>query len=310
MATLITSDCINCGACEPECPNTAIYQGGVDWELGDATSPAISEDIFYIVPQKCTECVGFYEQEACAAVCPVDCCIPDPDIPETEDVLIARAKELHPDQSFEGDFPSRFKVGGEEAPAEPAESAEAPAPQANGAAEPTPVAAPAPAAPATAPATVAPKPVAVPVPKRELRERLFPGELAESYEAALSRIAPARANIGLGSVVALLQPLLGALPASTKNSLEEALEHIEYYGSGHTEAIITRDDESSQQFQRDVDAAAGIVNASSRFTDGGQLGLGAEVGISTQKFHARGPLGLRELTSYKWVIIGEGQIRE
>ena len=231
MATLITIDCINCGACEPECPNTAIYQGGVDWELGDATSPAISEDIFYIVPQKCTECVGFYEQEACAAVCPVDCCIPDPDIPETEDVLIARAKELHPDQSFEGDFPSRFKVGGEEAPAEPAESADAPAPQANGAAEPAPVAAPAPAAPAAAPVAVAPKPAAVPVPKRELRERLFPGELAESYEAALSRIAPARANIGLGSVVALLQPLLGALPASTKNSLEEALDDPRYFSA-------------------------------------------------------------------------------
>ena len=94
------------------------------------------------------------------------------------------------------------------------------------------------------------------------------------------------------------------------DSLEEALEHIEYYGSGHTEAIITRDDESSQRFQRDVDAAAVIVNASSRFTDGGQLGLGAEVGISTQKFHARGPLGLRELTSYKWVILGEGKVRE
>ena len=94
------------------------------------------------------------------------------------------------------------------------------------------------------------------------------------------------------------------------DSLDEALEHIEYYGSGHTEAIITRDNESSQRFQRDVDAAAVIVNASSRFTDGGQLGLGAEVGISTQKFHARGPLGLRELTSYKWVILGEGQVRE
>ena len=94
------------------------------------------------------------------------------------------------------------------------------------------------------------------------------------------------------------------------DSLDEALEHIETYGSGHTEAIITRDEEASQRFQRDVDAAAVIVNASTRFTDGGQLGLGAEVGISTQKFHARGPLGLRELTSYKWVIIGDGQIRE
>lgn len=94
------------------------------------------------------------------------------------------------------------------------------------------------------------------------------------------------------------------------DSLDEALEHIETYGSGHTEAIITTDEQSSERFQRDVDAAAVIVNASTRFTDGGQLGLGAEVGISTQKFHARGPLGLRELTSYKWVIIGDGQIRE
>ena len=94
------------------------------------------------------------------------------------------------------------------------------------------------------------------------------------------------------------------------DSLDEALEHIETYGSGHTEAIITRDEEASQRFQRDVDAAAVIVNASTRFTDGGQLGLGAEVGISTQKFHARGPLGLKELTSYKWVIIGDGQVRE
>ncbi len=93
------------------------------------------------------------------------------------------------------------------------------------------------------------------------------------------------------------------------DSLEEALEHIETYGSGHTEAIITEDKASAERFLRDVDAAAVIVNASTRFTDGGQLGLGAEVGISTQKFHARGPLGLRELTSYKWVILGDGQIR-
>ena len=94
------------------------------------------------------------------------------------------------------------------------------------------------------------------------------------------------------------------------DSLDEALEHIETYGSGHTEAIITSDADASRRFQLEVDAAAVIVNASTRFTDGGQLGLGAEVGISTQKFHARGPLGLRELTSYKWVMIGDGQIRE
>ena len=94
------------------------------------------------------------------------------------------------------------------------------------------------------------------------------------------------------------------------DSLDEALEHIETYGSGHTEAIITGDADASKRFQLEVDAAAVIVNASTRFTDGGQLGLGAEVGISTQKFHARGPLGLRELTSYKWVMIGDGHVRE
>ena len=94
------------------------------------------------------------------------------------------------------------------------------------------------------------------------------------------------------------------------DSLEEALEHIETYGSGHTEAIITEDAAAAERFLNEVDAAAVIVNASTRFTDGAQLGLGAEVGISTQKFHARGPLGLRELTSYKWVIIGDGQVRE
>ena len=94
------------------------------------------------------------------------------------------------------------------------------------------------------------------------------------------------------------------------DSLDEALEHIETYGSGHTEAIITEDKSAGERFLRDVDAAAVILNASTRFTDGSQLGLGAEVGISTQKFHARGPLGLRELTSYKWVIIGDGQVRE
>ena len=109
MATMITDDCINCGACEPECPNTAIYQGGVEWDLNGATNPAIDDDIFYIVPEKCTECVGFFDQEACAAVCPVDCCIPNPDIVEIEDALLARARELHPEQTFGDDFPSRFK---------------------------------------------------------------------------------------------------------------------------------------------------------------------------------------------------------
>jgi ferredoxin len=109
MATTITSECINCGACEPECPNTAIYAGGVAWELNGATSPAIAQDIYYIVPSKCTECVGFHDHEACAAVCPVDCCIPDPANLETEGVLLARARELHPETTFPDDAPSRFR---------------------------------------------------------------------------------------------------------------------------------------------------------------------------------------------------------
>jgi len=111
MSTLITEECINCGACEPECPNTAIYEGGAPWELDGGSSPAIKEDIYYIAPVKCTECVGFFDQEQCAAVCPVDCCVPDPNIPETEEVLLERARKLHPDQTIGADFPSRFRKG-------------------------------------------------------------------------------------------------------------------------------------------------------------------------------------------------------
>jgi glutamate-5-semialdehyde dehydrogenase len=93
------------------------------------------------------------------------------------------------------------------------------------------------------------------------------------------------------------------------DSLDEALAHIECYGSGHSEAIITEEYGAAMRFLDEVDAACVYVNASTRFTDGGQFGLGAEVGISTQKFHARGPLGVRELTSYKWIIFGSGQVR-
>ncbi len=92
-------------------------------------------------------------------------------------------------------------------------------------------------------------------------------------------------------------------------SLDEALEHIERYGSGHSEAIITEDYQPAMRFLNEVDAACVYANASTRFTDGGQFGLGAEVGISTQKMHARGPLGLKELTTYKWIIFGNGQVR-
>ena len=94
MATMITNDCINCGACEPECPNNAISQG---------------ETIFVIDPQLCTECVGFHDYEACAAVCPVDCCVTDPNNIETEEVLIARARVVHPETRFDDSFESRFR---------------------------------------------------------------------------------------------------------------------------------------------------------------------------------------------------------
>jgi glutamate-5-semialdehyde dehydrogenase len=102
-----------------------------------------------------------------------------------------------------------------------------------------------------------------------------------------------------------------ALIAAIKivDSLDEALQHIERYGSGHSEAIVAEDKSVAACFLNEVDAACVYANASTRFTDGGQFGLGAEIGISTQKFHARGPMALRELTSYKWIIIGDGHVR-
>lgn len=93
-------------------------------------------------------------------------------------------------------------------------------------------------------------------------------------------------------------------------SMREALEHIQRYGSKHSECIVTENPAHAEQFCRDVDAACVYVNAPTSFTDGAQFGLGAEIGISTQKLHARGPMALEEITTYKWIIEGEGQIRE
>ena len=114
MAIKITDDCINCGACEPECPNTAIYEGGMPWNMSEGTSlkgivklmngkntdvnenlEAISNEFYYITPDKCTECVGFHEEPQCAAVCPVDCCIPNEKIEEEEEILLEKQKKLH-----------------------------------------------------------------------------------------------------------------------------------------------------------------------------------------------------------------------
>ncbi len=115
MAIIITDECINCGACEPECPNNAIYEGGAEWKysqgtglrgiftpLGksgeidsDANQEPVSMDVYYIVSDKCTECVGFHDEPQCAAVCPVDCCVDDPDHRETEEQLRAKKEFMH-----------------------------------------------------------------------------------------------------------------------------------------------------------------------------------------------------------------------
>lgn len=99
------------------------------------------------------------------------------------------------------------------------------------------------------------------------------------------------------------------LAVAMVDSLDEAVKHIRTWSTGHTEAILTNDLANAERFIAEVDSAAVIVNASTRFTDGGELGLGAEVGISTQKLHARGPMGLTELTTTKWIVQGEGQVR-
>jgi glutamate-5-semialdehyde dehydrogenase len=99
------------------------------------------------------------------------------------------------------------------------------------------------------------------------------------------------------------------MSVAVADDLDAAIAHVNRYGSGHTEAIITADLAAANRFTHEVDAAAVVVNASTRFTDGEEFGFGAEIGISTQKLHARGPMGLRELTTYKYIVEGEGQIR-
>lgn len=115
MAIYITDECINCGACEPECPNNAIYDGGVEWSYADGTelsgtftlvdgqeadadamNAPVEEDYYFIVTDKCTECVGFHEEPQCAAVCPVDCCLPDENHVESEERLLKKKEIMHP----------------------------------------------------------------------------------------------------------------------------------------------------------------------------------------------------------------------
>lgn len=229
MATIITSACINCGACEPECPNTAIYQGGAEWDLHGHKHPPLAADIFYIVPEKCTECVGFFDREACAAVCPVDCCVPDPAIPESQDALIARAKGLHPDKTFAADFPSRFRearataVPPPETSAAPALTVAAVAPSVPAA--PSPPASPAPTASvATPPAAQAPTTPA-PAPLGEPGETIFPGELPGSFDDALAQLGTAAGALPeqVRRRVAHAQALLGSLPAAQQRAIEQGV---------------------------------------------------------------------------------------
>jgi glutamate-5-semialdehyde dehydrogenase len=100
------------------------------------------------------------------------------------------------------------------------------------------------------------------------------------------------------------------LSVAVVSGIDEAMDRIARFGTGHSEAIITEDLAAADRFTSEVDAAAVLVNASTRFVDGEELGLGAEIGISTQKLHARGPMGLRELTSIKYVVHGQGQVRQ
>jgi len=158
---------------------------------------------------------------------------------------------------------------------------------------------------------------------------LIHNQIAQDYLPAIAReLAKASVEMHCDKrAMAILKPVpsLNLVPAKDEDwgkeylslkaaikvvdSLDQALEHIEKYGSGHSEAIVTEDHSAATRFLNEVDAACVYANASTRFTDGAQFGLGAEIGISTQKFHARGPMALKELTSYKWIIQGSGQVR-
>jgi hypothetical protein len=228
MATMITSECINCGACEPECPNNAISQG---------------DPIYVIDPLLCTECVGFHDFEACAAVCPVDCCVTDPNNIESEEALIARAKALHPETSFGDSFQSRFrKTNGADLAAAvdksketaPPPIAPAVAPASTPPAKPSPTAAPVASKPTLTPANVAKAP---PEPKKEARpKKIFPNQLPDDFEELALQFRGAGKLSRLSRLlIGLSQPVLGALPHKTKKTLEVAVQNpIVFSAAGST----------------------------------------------------------------------------
>lgn len=220
MATMITAECINCGACEPECPNNAISQG---------------DPVYVIAPELCTECVGFHDYEACAAVCPVDVCVTDPNNIESEDVLVARARALHPEVAIGDNFQSRFRKGGAVAPAAAVTSAVV---------APVPVAAAKPAAAplvAKAPPPVpSAKPVPAPVKKAPRSKKNFANELPLSFDEAMKQFQSGGSTQPgwFRAAVILAQPLIGALPHGIKKRLEVAVQSSLFTAGGSTAVNI------------------------------------------------------------------------
>jgi glutamate-5-semialdehyde dehydrogenase len=149
-------------------------------------------------------------------------------------------------------------------------------------------------------------------------ERFLPGALAELHGAGVELLGDERTRglageveVGAATDVDWGTEYLGLkMVVGVVDSLEEAIDHINGHGTSHSEAIVTSSEQASEAFAAGVDAAAVYTNASTRFTDGFEYGLGAEIGNATQKLHARGPIGMRELTTYKYVVRGDGQLRE
>jgi glutamate-5-semialdehyde dehydrogenase len=151
-----------------------------------------------------------------------------------------------------------------------------------------------------------------------IAEEFLPAALAELRDAGVELVGDERSRAGAGSVEVGeasaedwdSEYLDLKLAVAVVDSLEEAIDHVNRHGTRHSEAIVTRSEEAAARFGAGVDAAVVYANASTRFTDGFEFGMGAEIGNSTQKLHARGPIGLRELTTYKYVVRGDGQVRE
>jgi glutamate-5-semialdehyde dehydrogenase len=135
---------------------------------------------------------------------------------------------------------------------------------------------------------------------------ILPGVEVRGDQRVRDRLPSATVATSEDFATEFLGPIISV---AVVDSIDEAIAHVAQYGTGHSEAIVSRDPVAQQRWINEVDAAAVVVNASTRFIDGGELGLGGEVGISTQKLHARGPMGLKELTCVKWVVVGKGHVR-